>query len=79
MDNNFHMIDDTEVYIIDSENLPELPIRWVSDKERMYAQAITHNILNGTFKAPGKYGIEIENSPLWNDRLDVTVYEIEED
>jgi hypothetical protein len=57
-------IEGVEVYVVDFDVMPELPITWQNESEKPYAAALQTAIQDGMIREPGKYGIEIvENSP----------------
>jgi hypothetical protein len=53
-------VDGTEVFVVDLEALPELPITWNNAEEEPYAKALDHALRTGVITQPGKYGIELE-------------------
>jgi hypothetical protein len=55
------VIDGTQVFVVDFDTVPELPIRWANDTEKPYAMALGAAIATGVITEPGKYGIEVGN------------------
>jgi hypothetical protein len=53
-------IEGKEVYVVDFDTMPELPLRWETAEEMPYTQALALAIHNGIISEPGKYGIYIE-------------------
>jgi hypothetical protein len=55
-------IDGREVYVVEFDTMPELPITWNADKpeEEPYAQALARAIHEEMITEPGKYGVHIE-------------------
>lgn len=64
------IVDGREVYVVEFDTVPELPITWNSDEEEPYAKALHAAIENGLITEPGKYGIHVETSegpmPIYN-------------
>lgn len=61
-------VDGKEVYVVDFDVLPKLPLTYATEEEKPYAIALARAIENGTISKPGKYGISIENhfgKPTW--------------
>lgn len=54
------IIDDKEVYVVEFDTLPELPITWDNEDEMLYAIALGAAINDGIITEPGKYGIAIK-------------------
>jgi len=63
-----------QLYIVDFDAMPELPVTGVGEEEP-YARALTDAIETGTITEPGKYGIQIMES---EDRLDYSIWAIKE-
>lgn len=59
---SLQIVDGTEVFVVDLEALPELPITWSTAEEEPYAKALDHAIRTGVITEPGKYGIELEQA-----------------
>lgn len=55
-------VDGTEVFVVDLNALPKLPITWSNAEEEPYAKALDHALRTGVITEPGKYGIELEHS-----------------
>lgn len=55
-------VDGKEVYVVDFDTLPELPITWETPEEEPYARCLTAVIEDKVITEPGKYGIEITNN-----------------
>lgn len=57
-------INDIEVFVVDFDTMPTLPITWNTLEEKPYALALEDAIKTGKISEPGKYGIRItENLP----------------
>lgn len=58
------MIQGYDVFVVDFETMPELPITWNADKpeEKPYALALAAAIHTGVITEPGKYGIHIPSN-----------------
>lgn len=69
-------IDGVEVYIVDFDTMPEMPITWSTPEEQPYALALEAAIRNGIVTEPGKYGIQITPRPFH--RYDYNVYAVKE-
>ena len=54
-------VDGVEVYVVDLNTIPELPITWNTPDEEPYAKALEQAIRNGTISEPGKYGIHVHH------------------
>lgn len=48
------------VFVVDFDTLPELPITWSNDEEAPYALALGDAIQTKKIVEPGKYGIIID-------------------
>ena len=58
-------VDGYDVFVVDFDTMPELPITWNNSEEEPYAKALQAAIQDGVIKEPGKYGIQIKHaSPL---------------
>jgi len=53
-------IDGKTVYVVDLEEIPELPVHGENPIEMAYAFALNDAITRGTIIHPGKYGIKID-------------------
>lgn len=69
-------IEGKEVYIVEFDEVPELPITGVTKEEQLYGVALARAIQTGTIAEPGKYGITIQDT---DDELLWDVYRIYED
>lgn len=49
-----------DVFVVDFDAMPELPITWNTNEEKPYALALAHAIQTGQITKPGKYGIIID-------------------
>lgn len=54
------IVDGREVFVVEFDTMPGLPITWNTLEEKPYADALVDAIQNGVIKKPGKYGIVIE-------------------
>jgi hypothetical protein len=54
-------VDGKEVFIVEFETMPELPINWATEEEKPYALALAIAISTGVINKPGKYGLEVDN------------------
>jgi hypothetical protein len=52
-------IHNLDIYVVDFDTMPELPITWSTEEEKPYALALARALSNGTISEPGKYGIHI--------------------
>lgn len=68
-------IDGREVYVVEFDTMPELPITGVGD-EIPYARALTAAIAEGLITEPGKYGVHVTQEPEYDGSLVYNVYEI---
>lgn len=66
-----------DVYVVEFDTLPELPITFANEDEQPYALALAQAIQTGTITEPGKYGIEIHSEPD-ADELTFQIYAIVE-
>lgn len=48
-----------QVYVVEFDEMPKLPITHSSEEEKPYALALARAIHNKIITEPGKYGIEI--------------------
>lgn len=55
----FQKIHGLDIYVVEFDVMPELPITWATEDERPYALALARALHNGTISKPGKYGIYI--------------------
>lgn len=57
------IVDGHEVYVVEFEEMPELPITWDPNKpeERPYALVLARAISDKVITEPGKYGLSIED------------------
>jgi len=60
------IIDGYDVFVVDLDTMPELPITWNTEEEKPYALALAAAIQQGVITEPGKYGIHIpsDDQPL---------------
>lgn len=54
-------VDGKQVFVVDFDTMPELPIRWANETEKPYAMALGSAIATGVITDPGKYGVEVTN------------------
>jgi hypothetical protein len=66
-----------EVFVVEFDTLPELPITWETEEEKPYALALTAAFQKATITEPGKYGIEFTREDDAGD-LQYQVYRIDE-
>jgi hypothetical protein len=62
-------VDGKHVYVVEFDKVPDLPIAWEKEDDKLYAIALARAIYNGTISEPGKYGISVEiqdGDILWN-------------
>lgn len=64
-----------DVYVVDFDIMPELPITWTRSEEAPYAMALDAAIRNGVVTEPGKYGITINTKAY---RLDYNIFTIKD-
>lgn len=55
------VVDGIQVYVVDFETVPDLPITWANETEEPYAKALGAAIATGVITEGGKYGIEVGN------------------
>jgi hypothetical protein len=59
-----------EVYVVEFDTVPDLPITWNTPEEEPYARALHIAIEGGLITEGGKYGIDVETSegpkPIFN-------------
>lgn len=55
-------VDGREVFVVDFDTMPKLPITWDNLNEQPYAEALAKAIQDKVITKPGKYGIHIETS-----------------
>lgn len=67
-----------EVFVVEFDTMPELPITWSTEEERPYAQILGAAIMTGLITEPGKYGLAIEDPTPGSDDLNFTVHAITE-
>lgn len=64
------IVDGLEVFVVDLQTMPELPITWERDEEQPYALALETALRAGAITVPGKYGIYVEGTegpkPIFN-------------
>jgi len=53
-------VDGREVFVVDFDTMPTLPITWNTPDEKPYAMALVDAIQEGVIIEPGKYGIVID-------------------
>lgn len=70
------IIEGKEVYVVEFDKVPELPITGVTKEEQLYAVALARAIATGVISEPGKYGITIKDT---DDELRWDAYRIYED
>lgn len=70
-------VDGREVYVVDFDTMPELPITWETPEEEPYARCLTAVIEDKVITEPGKYGIEVKYDKEENEKF-YSVYRIEE-
>lgn len=61
------------VYVVEFDTMPELPITWSTEEEKPYALALAHAIHNETITEPGKYGLVVDDL---DDHIEFTVFKI---
>jgi hypothetical protein len=71
-------VDGKEVYVVEFDTMPELPIYWRTDEEKPYALALATAIHTGTITEPGKYGIEFTTEDD-EGNLQYQVYRVDEE
>lgn len=54
------IVDGREVYVVEFDAIPELPITWSTPDEEPYARALHNGIEHGMITEPGKYGIYLD-------------------
>lgn len=54
-------VDGREVFVVNFDTMPDLPITFTTDEEEPYARALTKAIQDGVITKPGMYGIQIEH------------------
>lgn len=70
-------VDGKEVYVVEFDTMPKLPITHSTEEEKPYALALARAIHNKIITEPGKYGIEIvEHEDLR--ATEYQVYKVEE-
>jgi hypothetical protein len=52
-------VDGLDVYVVDFDTMPELPITWNTLAEKPYAKALDDAIRSNIITEPGKYGIAL--------------------
>lgn len=65
-----------EVFVVDFNTMPDLPITWSTEAEKPYALALGAAISTGVITEPGKYGIHVTDTTA--DPLEYTIYTITE-
>lgn len=65
------------VYVVDFDTMPELPITWDEPEEELYARALHASIANEVITEPGKYGIVVTESR-YSGILAYDIFKIEE-
>lgn len=68
-------VDGREVYVVEFDTMPELPITWMTQEEEPYARALAAAIHNKVVTEPGKYGVHIDHDA---DGKFYKIYRIEE-
>jgi hypothetical protein len=51
------VVDGHEVFVVDFDELPQLPITWDKPEDEPYARCLDNAIRTGVITEPGKYGI----------------------
>lgn len=54
-------IDGRDVYVVEFDTMPSLPISWSTEEEKPYALALAHAIHTAVITKPGKYGLYISS------------------
>lgn len=52
-------IDGVEVYVVEFDTMPVLPITWNLPEEKPFALALAAAIQDGVITEPGKYGLRV--------------------
>lgn len=52
-------VDGLDVYVVDFDTMPPLPITWDTAEEKPYAEALDNAIRSKMITEPGKYGIRL--------------------
>ena len=71
-------VDGREVFVVDFDVMPELPITWNTLDEKPYADALANAIQTGVITKPGKYGIAIEEPVDPTVTISYSIYTIKE-
>jgi hypothetical protein len=69
------IIEGREVYVVEFDTMPTLPITWETEEEKPYAVGLAAAIHSGQITEPGKYGIEATRD---GDQWVYNAYRIEE-
>lgn len=69
-------VDGYEVFVVEFDTLPELPITWEKEEEKSFALALGAALVTGVITEPGKYGIHI---PADEKPMLYSIFEIKED
>lgn len=70
-------VDGREVFVVEFDTMPQLPIIWNTEEEKPLAEILQHAIQNEVIKEPGKYGLAIE-PPIGDTSIHYSVYTIKE-
>jgi len=68
-------VDGREVYVVEFDTMPKLPITWETDEEEPYALCLARAIHDEVITEPGKYGIEVKHD---KDGKLYSIYQIKE-
>jgi hypothetical protein len=49
-----------DVFVVEFDTMPVLPITWTTEEEKPYALALARAIHEGQITEPGKYGIHVD-------------------
>lgn len=53
-------VQDRQVYVVDFDTMPPLPITWSNAEEEPYARCLDNALRTEVITEPGKYGIELQ-------------------
>ena len=53
------IVDGQEVFVVEFDTMPALPITWNTPEEKPYALALQAAIQDGVITEPGKYGLAV--------------------
>jgi hypothetical protein len=69
-------VDGREVFVVEFDTMPELPITWATPEEEPYALGLARAIEQGWIAEPGKYGVEVGTFP--SGSIYTNIFKIEE-